>query len=79
MNRVQWQDRIVIAPDLHHGDPCIKGTRVPVTMIIGSLADGMTLEEIQEAYPQLGVDDIQAALAYAAEVMRQEILLPLVA
>ncbi|MFQ5342422.1 MAG: DUF433 domain-containing protein [Anaerolineae bacterium] len=79
MNRVRWQDRIVIAPDLHHGDPCIKGTRVPVTMIIGSLADGMTLEEIQEAYPQLRVEDIQAALAYAAEVMRQEIFMPLVA
>ena len=51
MGRVRWQDRIVIAPDLHHGDPCIKGTRIPVAMIVGSLADGMTPEEIREAYP----------------------------
>ena len=68
MGRVRWQDRIVIAPDLHHGDPCIKGTRIPVAMIVGSLADGMTPEEIREAYPQLTDEDIQAALAYAIEV-----------
>jgi uncharacterized protein (DUF433 family) len=66
MGRIRWQERIVIAPDLHHGDPCIKGTRIPVAMIVGSLADGMTSGEIQEAYPQLTAEDIQAALAYAA-------------
>ena len=76
MGRVRWQDRIVIAPDLHHGDPCIKGTRIPVAMIVGSLADGMTQEEIRKAYPQLTAEDIQAALAYAAEVIRQDILAP---
>ena len=42
MTRTRWQNRVVIAPDIHHGDPCIKGTRIPVTMIVGSLADGMT-------------------------------------
>ena len=77
MARVQWQERIVIAPDLHHGDPCIKGTRIPVAMIIGSLADGMTPAEIQAGYPQVTLEDIQAALAYAAEVMRQDVLMPL--
>jgi uncharacterized protein (DUF433 family) len=69
MGRVRWQDRIVIAPDLHHGDPCIKGTRIPVAVIVGSLADGMSPEEIRDAYPQLTGEDIQAALAYAAEVI----------
>ena len=77
MERIRWQDRIVVEPDLHHGDPCIKGTRIPVAIIVGSLADGMTMEEIQEAYPQLTKEDILAALAYAAEVVRQDILLPL--
>ena len=77
MRRVQWQERIVIAPDLHHGDPCIKGTRIPVAMILGSLADGMTQEEIQVAYPQLTSEDIRAALAYAAEVIHQDVLMPL--
>lgn len=77
MQRVQWQDRIVMLPDLHHGDPCIKGTRIPVAMILGSLADGMTFEEIQDAYPQLTIEDIRATLAYAAETVHREILIPL--
>jgi uncharacterized protein (DUF433 family) len=76
MARIRWQERVVIAPDVHHGDACIKGTRIPVAMIVGSLADGMTPEEIREAYPQLTPEDIQAALAYAADVIHQEILVP---
>lgn len=76
MNR-RWQDRVVIDPDIHHGDPCIKGTRITVAMIVGSLADGMTFNDIREAYPQLTNEDIYAALAYAAEVLRQEIVYPL--
>lgn len=75
MSRVDWKDRIVVAPDVHHGDPCIKGTRIPVSIIVGSLADGMSVEEVCTAYPQLSVDDIRAALAYAAELLRQEIII----
>ena len=63
--------------DIHHGDPCIKGTRIPAAVIVGSLADGMTAEEILQAYPQLTVEDVRAALAYATEIMEQDILLPL--
>jgi len=74
MKRVRWQERIVIAPDLHHGDPCIKGTRIPVAMIVGSLADGMTPREVQDAYPQLTLEDIQAALAYAADSLAREVI-----
>jgi uncharacterized protein (DUF433 family) len=70
-------ERIVIAPDLHHGDPCIKGTRIPVAMIVGSLADGMTSAQIRKAYPQLADEDIRAALAYAAELTHEELLVPL--
>jgi len=72
----KWQDRIQVDPDIHHGDPCIKGTRIPVFIILGSLADGMTLQQVQEEYPQLSEADIYATLAYAAEIMRQDILLP---
>ena len=75
--RRRWQDRIAIDPDIHHGDPCIKGTRIPVAMIVGSLADGMTFDDILQAYPQLTQEDLYVALAYAAEVMRQEIVYPL--
>ncbi|MCA9956311.1 MAG: DUF433 domain-containing protein [Anaerolineales bacterium] len=76
MSRINWKEYIVIDPDLHHGDPCIKGTRIPVTTIVGSLADGMTSDEIIAAYPQLTVIEVQAALAYAADVMRQDVLVP---
>ena len=75
--RRRWQDRIAIDPDIHHGDPCIKGTRIPVAMVVGSLADGMTFDDIRRDYPQLSDDDLYAALAYAAEVLRQEIVYPL--
>jgi uncharacterized protein (DUF433 family) len=75
--RRRWQDQIAINPDIHHGDPCIKGTRIPVTMVIGSLADGMTFDDIRRDYPQLTDDDLYSALAYAAEVLRQEIVYPL--
>ena len=73
----RWQERVVVDPDIHHADPCIKGTRIPVSMIVGSLADGMSMAQIQENYPQLSEEDIYAALAYAAEVVRQEVLLPI--
>ena len=73
----RWQDRISIDPAIHHGDPCIKGTRIPVAIIVGSMADGMTFDDIRKEYPQLAQEDIYAALAYAAEVMRQEIVYPL--
>ena len=76
MSRINWKEHIIIDTDLHHGDPCIKGTRIPVTTIVGSLADGMTPDEIIAAYAQLTVVEVQAALAYAADVMRQELLVP---
>ena len=63
-------------PDVHHGEACIKGTRIPARIIVGSLADGMDSAEILQAYPQLSERDIQAALAYAAEVLRHELVLP---
>lgn len=77
LGRVSWQERIEIAPDLHHGDPCIKGTRIPVATIVGSLADGMTPAEIRGAFPQLTDEDIRAALSYAAALTHEDILAPL--
>ncbi len=77
MARTDWKDRVVVDPEIHHGDPCIKGTRIPVTIIVGSIADGLGLDEVRAAYPQLSPEDIRAALAYAAEVLRREVILPL--
>lgn len=78
MERPTWQGRVVAEGKIHHGEPCIAGTRIPVRIIVGSLADGLSFEEILAEYPQLQTADIQAALAYAAEVLHEESLLPLV-
>lgn len=77
MSRVDWRQRIVSDPELHHGEPCVRGTRVPVRMLVGSLADGLSEAEILAEYPQLKPADIAAALAYAAEVLHQESLVVL--
>ena len=76
MNRAPWQDRITLVDDVHHGEPCIHGTRVPVRTLIASLADGFKPEEILAEYPQLSEPDLLAALAYAAEVLGHERLIP---
>ena len=75
--RIRWQGRITVDPERHHGEPCITGTRVPVVVIVGSIADGMTAEEVIAQYPQLAPEDVQAALAYAADVLRDDPLLPI--
>ncbi len=67
----EWRDRIVVDPAIHHGDPCIAGTRVLISVIIGSLAGDDTLEEILRSYPQLKREDIHAGLQFAAEVVNQ--------
>lgn len=77
IDRIRWQERITIAEGLHHGAPCIKGTRIPIAVIMASLADGMTAGEIQQEYPQLSDLDIRAALAYAADVLHQDVPMPL--
>jgi uncharacterized protein (DUF433 family) len=77
MSRINWQNFIVIDPEIHHGEPCIKGTRVPVATLVGSIADGMTIEQVIQEYPQLHREAVQAALAYTADIVRQDILLPL--
>ena len=64
---MNWRERIVIDPSIHHGKPCIRGTRVPVTVIVGSVADGDTPEQIMQSWPQLTVEDITAALKFAAK------------
>jgi uncharacterized protein (DUF433 family) len=73
---MQAQDRIVLDPAISHGKPVIRGTRVPVTIVIGSLAGGMTFEEIQREY-DLTADDIRAALRFVAELAEQESFHPL--
>jgi uncharacterized protein (DUF433 family) len=66
MSNDEWRIRIVCDPQLHHGEPCIRGTRIAVSVVVSSLAD-LTIDELLREYPQLSREDIQAALYYAAE------------
>jgi uncharacterized protein (DUF433 family) len=79
---MNWRDRIVIDPKIHHGDPCIRGTGVPVSIvvgIVGSVADGDTFEQIIDAWPQLTPEDIKAALRFAAEAVSNVDFIPITA
>lgn len=69
--------RISVNPRICHGKPCIKGTRIMVSVILDNLAVGLTAKEIVNEYPPLTPEDIQAAIAYAAELAREEELIPL--
>ena len=64
-------DRIVIDPNVCHGKPVIRGTRTPVAIVVGSLAGGMSFEEVQREY-DLTMEDIRAALKFASELVNQE-------
>jgi uncharacterized protein (DUF433 family) len=67
-------DRISINPEICGGKPCIKGTRIWVTLILDFLADGMTEAEFLAEYPKLTHEDVLAAIAYGAEMSRQRIV-----
>ena len=69
-------ERIVIDPEIQHGKPIIRGTRVPIARIVGGLAGGMTMEEIMREYEVTG-KDIEAALNYATELIEAEEFHPL--
>ena len=63
--------RISIDPNVCFGKPCIRGTRIWVSLILDLLANGMTIEEIVAEYPQLKEEDVRAAIAYGAEMARE--------
>ena len=69
---MDWRERIASDPDILMGKPVVKGTRISVELILGWLAQGWTHEMVLESYPHITRDDILAALAFAANMMRDE-------
>jgi uncharacterized protein (DUF433 family) len=67
-------ERITIDPEVCGGKPCIRGTRIWVSLILHFLADGMTEAELLAEYPQLVHEDVLAAIAYRAEVARERVV-----
>lgn len=72
-----WRVRISIDPKVCHGKPCIRGSRIMVSVILDNLAEGRTPEQLVRDYPPLKMADVKAAIAYAAELAREEELVPL--
>jgi uncharacterized protein (DUF433 family) len=68
------RDRISIDPNICFGKPCIRGTRLWVSLILDFLASGESTDSILAAYPQLTADDVRAAIGYGAEVARERII-----
>ncbi len=71
---MQWQKYITCDPHILGGTPCIKGTRIPVSVILDNLAEDLDEEEILTSYPSLQHEDIRAAIAYAAELSHERFL-----
>ena len=71
---MQWRDHISTDPHVCHGQVCIKGTRIPVSVVLDNLAAGLAEDEILRSYPSLTKDAIRAATAYAAELARERIV-----
>ncbi len=72
MTNAELLERISSDPDICHGKPCIRGTRIPVYLIVSLIAEGDDTETIIRDYPSVAPDDIKAALKYAAKLCEYE-------
>ena len=74
---VAWQDFFSSNPQVCGGEVCAVGTRIPITVILDSLAEGSTKDQILRSYPSLRAEHVDAALTYAAELAHEERLVPI--
>ncbi len=71
---MDWRNYITVDPNICHGQACINGTRVMVSVILDNLADGLEVQEIVKSYPSLSRDAVRAAINYAAELARERVI-----
>ena len=71
---MNWIEYISVDPQICHGQACLKGTRIPVSVVLDNLATGISIDEVLKSYPSLTLDAIRAAVAYAAELTRERIV-----
>lgn len=71
---MDWREYITVDAAVCHGKACIKGTRIPVSVVLDNLAANVTPDEILKAYPSLTREAISAALAYAADLAGERVL-----
>jgi uncharacterized protein (DUF433 family) len=71
---MDWRQHITIDPNVCHGQACVAGTRILVSVVLDNLAAGLPLDEVIASYPRLTRESIQACIAYAADLTREEIV-----
>jgi uncharacterized protein (DUF433 family) len=71
---MDWRHHITIDPNVCHGQACVAGTRILVSVVLDNLAAGIPENEIIESYPRLTPEAIQACIAYAADLAREEVV-----
>jgi uncharacterized protein (DUF433 family) len=71
---MDWRTHISIDPAVCHGKACIKGTRIMVSVVLDNLAAGLPADDIVKLYPTLHLEDVSAAIAYAAELARERVV-----
>lgn len=71
---MNWREHITVEPQLCHGQACIRGTRIPASVVLDNLAAGVSVDEILRSYPSLTRESVQAAVAYAAELARERVV-----
>lgn len=74
MEKLDWRQRISINQNVCHGKPCIKGTRIWVSLVLDFMASGSSMDEVLNEYPQLKREDILACIAYGAEMSRERFI-----
>ena len=71
---IDWRQYIRVDPAIAHGQACINGTRILVSVVLDNLAAGASIEDLLESYPSVTREAIQASLAYAADLSRERVL-----
>jgi uncharacterized protein (DUF433 family) len=71
---MNWRERINVDPNVCHGKACIRGTRIMVSVVLDNLATGMSPEQVVQNYPPLTLDDVRAAIQYAAELTLERVI-----
>lgn len=71
---MDWRNHISVDPAIAHGKACIRGTRIPVAVVLANLAAGLNESELLRNYPELSSDAIRAALAYASDLAQERVI-----
>lgn len=71
---MDWRNYISVDPNICHGQACIKGTRIMVSVILDNLAEGLDTQEVIRSYPSLSMEAVRAAINYAAELARERVI-----